>query len=266
VGERATGYMCSYAARCVHYSSYFPLSSLSLSKEKEPEYSWVSRHTWQSWRERYKKNAGRLDPVIAQIVEDRKPTLGEKGQYGYVRKPEDKPSSRGRSRRRKATSAETVNDEEVHAGGPQPGPSQPGLSQPELSQHIPPPPPPPHPMPPPHSMIPIPPERFTAHGMPMLPPHMYPPPHMMHPDDLARLGGGPMDPLVHLPPPPMPGPPPLQRLPSTESDPEWAIRDGNQTQPNWAKRRAPEDQLTGESEGEGEPFKRQKTCVGSSTL
>lgn len=56
----------------------------------DPDYSWVTRHTWQSWRERYKKNAARLDVKIAEIVERNKPTMGEKGQYGYVRKPEEK--------------------------------------------------------------------------------------------------------------------------------------------------------------------------------
>ncbi|KAF9458211.1 hypothetical protein BDZ94DRAFT_123573 [Collybia nuda] len=57
----------------------------------DPEYAWVSRHTWQSWRERYKKNATRLDTLIATIVEQKKPLQGEKGQYGYVRQPEEKP-------------------------------------------------------------------------------------------------------------------------------------------------------------------------------
>jgi hypothetical protein len=56
----------------------------------DKEYSWVSRHTWQSWRERYKKNSARLDPKIAEIVERNKPLPGDKGQYGYVRKPEEK--------------------------------------------------------------------------------------------------------------------------------------------------------------------------------
>ncbi|KAI0704905.1 hypothetical protein BC835DRAFT_1468497 [Cytidiella melzeri] len=54
------------------------------------DYAWVTRHTWQSWRERYKKNSARLDPKIAEIVERNKPPLGAKGQYGYIRKPEEK--------------------------------------------------------------------------------------------------------------------------------------------------------------------------------
>ncbi|KAK2461798.1 hypothetical protein APHAL10511_006261 [Amanita phalloides] len=57
----------------------------------DPDYAWVSRHTWQSWRERYKKNAARLDVLIAEIVEQKKPVHGEKGQYGYVRMAEEKP-------------------------------------------------------------------------------------------------------------------------------------------------------------------------------
>ncbi|EPQ60843.1 hypothetical protein GLOTRDRAFT_102548 [Gloeophyllum trabeum ATCC 11539] len=64
----------------------------------DPEYAWVQRHTWQSWRERYKKNADRLDAMIATIVAETKPQLGEKGQYGYVRMPEEKPKrDRGRN-------------------------------------------------------------------------------------------------------------------------------------------------------------------------
>ncbi|KAH8997533.1 hypothetical protein EDB92DRAFT_1933491 [Lactarius akahatsu] len=57
----------------------------------DPEYTRVTRHTWQSWHERYKKNSQRLDTLIQAIVEQKKPSLGEKGQYGYVRKPEEKP-------------------------------------------------------------------------------------------------------------------------------------------------------------------------------
>ncbi|KAJ7601379.1 hypothetical protein DFH06DRAFT_1026243, partial [Mycena polygramma] len=38
-------------------------------------YEWVTRHTWQSWRERYKKNASRLDPLI-DIAVKKKATHG----------------------------------------------------------------------------------------------------------------------------------------------------------------------------------------------
>jgi hypothetical protein len=83
----------------------------------DPEYAWVTRHTWQSWRERYKKNSQRLDTLIQAIVEQKKPTLGEKGQYGYVRKPEEKPK---RSRRRKddGSNAGPTNDDDFLQAGP----------------------------------------------------------------------------------------------------------------------------------------------------
>ncbi|KAI6153451.1 hypothetical protein BKA82DRAFT_1002271 [Pisolithus tinctorius] len=69
----------------------------------DPEYAWVTRHTWQSWRERYKKNSVRLDNLIAAIVEQKKPAHGEKGQYGYVRKAEERTR---RARKRRGKSAE----------------------------------------------------------------------------------------------------------------------------------------------------------------
>ncbi|KAJ4486322.1 hypothetical protein J3R30DRAFT_3697829 [Lentinula aciculospora] len=59
-----------------------------------PEYGWVTRHTWQSWRERYKKNAVRLDKIVDNIVSTTKPNQGEKWQYGYVRQDEEKPKKK----------------------------------------------------------------------------------------------------------------------------------------------------------------------------
>lgn len=73
------------------------------AQSADPEYAWVSRHTWQSWRERYKKNATRLDTLIAAIVEQKKPMQGEKGQYGYVRQAEEKPK---RTRKKKSKNVE----------------------------------------------------------------------------------------------------------------------------------------------------------------
>jgi hypothetical protein len=81
----------------------------------DPEYAWVSRHTWQSWRERYKKNAVRLDTMIAQIVEQKKPIPGEQGQYGYVRQDEEKNK---RPRRKRAKPAEQhLHKQEMIIGG-----------------------------------------------------------------------------------------------------------------------------------------------------
>ncbi|KAI9572819.1 hypothetical protein HD554DRAFT_2202662 [Boletus coccyginus] len=66
----------------------------------DPEYAWVTRHTWQSWRERYKKNSVRLDNMITAIVDQKKPAHGEKGQYCYVRQAEEK-TRRTRKKRTK---------------------------------------------------------------------------------------------------------------------------------------------------------------------
>ncbi len=77
--------------------------------QTDPEYSWVSRHTWQSWRERYKKNASRLDVIIARVVEQKRPAQGQQGQYGYVRQPEEKPK---RSRKKRSKGEPDGNDDE----------------------------------------------------------------------------------------------------------------------------------------------------------
>lgn len=58
--------------------------------------------------------------MIQAIVEQKKPTLGEKGQYGYVRKPEEKPK---RSRKRKedgssAGAGPATNDDDFLQAGP----------------------------------------------------------------------------------------------------------------------------------------------------
>ena len=71
----------------------------------DPEYTWAGRHTWQSWRERYKKNATRLDALITSIVEQKKPLPGEKGQIGYVRQAEQKPK---RSRKKRVKHEEPL--------------------------------------------------------------------------------------------------------------------------------------------------------------
>lgn len=64
-------------------------------QDSHPEYTWVTRHTWQSWRERYKKNASRLDKIIDNIVSTTKPNPGgEKWQYGFVRQADDKPKKK----------------------------------------------------------------------------------------------------------------------------------------------------------------------------
>ncbi|KAK7058823.1 hypothetical protein VNI00_001447 [Paramarasmius palmivorus] len=98
-----------------------------------PGYEWVRRHTWQSWRERYKKNAERLDRMIDSIVTQTKPNPGDKGQYGYVRQEEDdKPK-----RKRKRTNPKTSQPQEfvVGSSGP-PGPHPVPLGHPGLPKTI----------------------------------------------------------------------------------------------------------------------------------
>lgn len=90
---------------CMSCSSSLTLTCL---KGNDTDYSWVNRHTWQSWRERYKKNAERLDKRITHIVDERKPLVGEKGQYAFVRQAEEKPK---RTRKKAAAAAAAVPDE-----------------------------------------------------------------------------------------------------------------------------------------------------------
>lgn len=38
------------------------------------EYEWVNRHTWQSWRERYKRHQEEFDPIIERMAEQLNPS------------------------------------------------------------------------------------------------------------------------------------------------------------------------------------------------
>ncbi|EIM92554.1 uncharacterized protein STEHIDRAFT_47261, partial [Stereum hirsutum FP-91666 SS1] len=176
----------------------------------EPEFAWVTRHTWQSWRERYKKNSTRLDTVIQAIVEQKKTMPGEKGQYGYVRKPEEKK----RNKRRKTSGAEPTEEDDflnmaaAGAGPPPPPPPQPQM--PNMAHTI---------------QMPMPGQEMH-HGVP--------PPGM----------GG----MMYGPPPPPPPPELLQQMRASpaeeemeEEGPEWTVRVGNEPPPAWGKRRAEEE-------------------------
>lgn len=55
--------------------------------------------------------------MIQAIVEQKKPTLGEKGQYGYVRKPEEKPK-RSRKRKDDGPGAVPTSDDDFLQAGP----------------------------------------------------------------------------------------------------------------------------------------------------
>jgi hypothetical protein len=115
-GNRLYQQLCDMVRPFVYCVSTFP-SYLRRTQASDPEFAWVTRHTWQSWRERYKKNSQRLDAMIQAIVEQKKPTLGEKGQYGYVRKPEEKPK-RSRKRKDDGSGPGPANDDDFLQAGP----------------------------------------------------------------------------------------------------------------------------------------------------
>ncbi|KAI0651747.1 hypothetical protein C8Q79DRAFT_899456 [Trametes meyenii] len=194
----------------------------------EPEFAWVARHTWQSWRERYKKNATRLDVKIAEIVDEKKPAHGEKGQYGYVRKPEEKP----KRTRKKRNSTNGVADGDPNAGMKvEGGPSTAPLETYSL------------PMPVPLSITGV----MGPVGGPA--------------DSFNPIVYQPPTPVFQHIPIPAPGQGPLDtetarrdvRKEEMEDDEvEWQIREGHATPPAWAAKR----KVDGEEEG---PHKRQRT-------
>ncbi|PFH54620.1 hypothetical protein AMATHDRAFT_134906, partial [Amanita thiersii Skay4041] len=197
----------------------------------DSEYAWVTRHTWQSWRERYKKNASRLDAIISQIVDQKKPAQGEKGQYGYVRMAEEKPKRQ--RKKRSSKDSENLADEEFTTSVPAEGLVHNSTMPP---------------MPPGH-VIPL-------HGTMSIHEHE----HLQVVQGLhhehnglyaASILPGPSD----APPPP----PPLtsqsrtplilerteEELDDGEEESEWAVRVGNAPPPAWGKRKAveqPEEQ------------------------
>lgn len=201
-GNRLYQQLCDMVCRPFFFSKQ-QLHVLTGYQAGDPDYAWVTRHTWQSWRERYKKNAARLDVKISEIVERNKPSLGEKGQYGYVRKPEEK----AKRVKRKGREGEA-------------GPSSEELDF--ISQPI---------------VAPLP-------GAQTVPPPMPPPgafPQVLYD---PRLG----------PPPPYPPPPPSHIPPpevvaarqhaveEEDDESEWRIREGQGSQPHWARRAEEEEE------------------------
>ncbi|KAI0322677.1 hypothetical protein OF83DRAFT_546940 [Amylostereum chailletii] len=204
----------------------------------EPEHAWVSRHTWQSWRERYKKNSTRLDLMISNIVDERKPNVGEKGQYGYVRQPDEKPKRKTRTRKDEASSSKSkLSDDEVDYNQAGPGPLQ--MPPQHIGDHM----PPMGPHPPP--LMPVPMGMYThpASGGPH-PYPMHPHPHPHH----LPVPGSMMD---HIPQPNMP---PSNSSELEEEEASWPLRVGNDPPPAWGKRKATDDTFN-----ELGPHKRPRT-------
>ncbi|KAI0806737.1 hypothetical protein C8Q74DRAFT_1224088 [Fomes fomentarius] len=52
----------------------------------QPELEWASRHTWQSWRNRYKKQQVPFDALIAKEVKRNPPPKDGKGRFEYDRR------------------------------------------------------------------------------------------------------------------------------------------------------------------------------------
>ncbi|KAF9480076.1 hypothetical protein BDN70DRAFT_878123 [Pholiota conissans] len=230
--EQDEEHLCNWIAAKIPYKEtggrtgnrlYQQLCDLS----GEPEFAWVSRHTWQSWRERYKKNAPRLDNIIARIVEEKKPTPGEKGQYGYVRQAEEKPK---RPRKRKGKPAE-----EASPVGEFPD-DMPSATLPPL-----------HP---------------PQEALPPMPPAIEPPHSIHHAmsalQELADVGSAysatlPARSTVSIDRSSARKSPAEEEMEDNE-DPEWAIRIGNAPPPSWAKpkRKATDDSDENEDDRNGQ--------------
>jgi len=204
-----------------YVASFRLLSFLALIaiQANDPEYSWVTRHTWQSWRERYKKNSQRLDTLIQAIVEQKKPSLGEKGQYGYVRKPEEKPK-RSRKRKDDGLGAGPSNDDDfLQAVPPHPMAMAMHVSLSAQDGH-------PHP----------------GMSMPTVPIDMYQHPshlhgvshHMQTPASSSMGLGVIQDGVVVVRESPV-----EEEMEDEEA--EWEVRVGNDSPPLWGKRKASED-------------------------
>lgn len=166
----------------------------------DPDYAWVGRHTWQSWRERYKKNATRLDALVAAIVEEKKPSQGEKGQYGYVRQPEEKPK-RIRVRKHKSAS-------ETNVVGSEASTSTPGA----YAEHP----------PTTHQFV------HENHPPGQLQPESGPPLELFQ--NLHAPGDGPLDPGTR-------DGAAEEEMDAADEDPDFVVRVGHEPPPKWGKRK-----------------------------
>lgn len=213
-GNRLYQQLCEMVCKSRPYHNTCPLTTATQSAD--PEYAWVTRHTWQSWRERYKKNSARLDTKISEIVEQKKPAHGAKGQYGYVRAPEEKPRRIRPKKGSTNTNGTTLNNNGLNGAGPAAGPSN--TSAPELQEL----------------------ENFPPVPMPVVPGVLAPVPAAGYPPigpgmpGLLYAGAAPMAALT----------PEAARRHATEEEMEddegeWQIRVGDPgaPQPAWAKRK-----------------------------
>jgi hypothetical protein len=62
--------------------------------DQNNDMKWVKAHTWQSWREHYKKGQAQFDPIIEEYVEADPPRDDGKGQFRYRRESLRAPARR----------------------------------------------------------------------------------------------------------------------------------------------------------------------------
>lgn len=189
----------------------------------------MRRHTWQSWRERYKKNATRLDALIASIVEQKKPIPGEKGQYGYVRQAEERP----KRPRKKRTKDQNQKDEDEFNSDTNNYNLDTELSSMPLPSTI-----------PPMLSMSMGPPLSSQDGLPLTaPPNSDPAAAAFQRLIPTSINGSMRTPIYAGP---------STRLQPAEEEmeegDEWAVRVGNDPPPLWGKRKAGENHLEGPSD------------------
>ncbi|KAG9100548.1 hypothetical protein FS749_014626 [Ceratobasidium sp. UAMH 11750] len=81
-------------------------------------YPWAAGHTWQSWRNRYRKRQDYFDPIINDYAARRQHTGDGKGEYGYsrgkkraVREDSPEPVSADREKRRRSSNEPSTRDQ-----------------------------------------------------------------------------------------------------------------------------------------------------------
>jgi len=164
--------------------------------------------------------------MIQAIVEQKKPTLGEKGQYGYVRKPEEKPK-RSRKRKEDGSSAGPANDDDFLQAGPSHQLAMAmHMSLATQDGH-------------PHSGIPVPPP-VPVDSYQQGHPHLHNlQPHM---DQIQAIADGSVGLRVS-----QNNIVAVRKCPAKEEmedeEAEWEVKMGNDSPPAWGKRKAGEDPI-----------------------
>ena len=160
--------------------------------------------------------------MIQTVVEQKKPTLGEKGQYGYVRKPEEKPK-RSRKRKDDGSGPGPAHDDDFLQAGPSHQLAMAmHMSLAAQDGH-------------PHG-LPVPPVPVDLYQpghphLPNLPPHM----NQIHTPANGSIGLSFGQNNVVA----------VRKSPAEEEmedeESEWGVKVGNAPPPVWAKRKASED-------------------------